>query len=111
MRRLVVGGLLLAVISAIAAPAAAHPQGVKDPFQPLVTEQQATATGTDANEQQTTQRTTETRAFQENGADALANTGAPVMPWLAAAYALLVCGAAAVAIAKINRAPIRVRSR
>lgn len=102
MRRFVIDSLLAALLMfLIAAPALAHP-GARDPFQPLVTEEQATTTET--GEEQTTQQTTETEAFQENGSDALANTGSDVTPWLAVAYGLLVCGGAAIALARINSA-------
>jgi len=96
--RLLCATLLLSLVTA--APSLAQ---LRDPFDPLVTEDTAAsggngttgATGDPSDPEATAPPAPET-------AEGLPTTGGDPTPWLTSAYVLLACGAAAVVLARLG---------
>ncbi len=92
-------GLIAATFMALlVVPAFAQ---ARDPFDPLVTQENAGTTTVDTTGDTTTD-TTQDPVFQENGSDGLPDTGSDPSAWLVAAYGLVVLGVAAIVLARIS---------
>lgn len=96
----VVLGVLVATV--FAAPAFA----LRDPFDPTIDLTPASSDTTGGGTTVVTNEeapTTEPQVItNENGSEALANTGAHTEPWVVLAYGLLAAGCAALALAKVR---------
>jgi len=89
-----------------AAPAMAQ----RDPFDPVIDPNAPTGTTTGTTTT-TTDGTNGSPVFQPtDGSDVLANTGSDMSPWLAIAYSLILLGAGALVIARMQQ-PLPVRRR
>lgn len=87
-----------------AAPAMAQ----RDPFDPVIDPNAPTGATTGTT---TTGGTNGSPVFQPtDGSDVLANTGSDMSPWLAIGYSLILLGAGALVIARMQQ-PLPVRRR
>lgn len=102
-----VGACTVGLLLVLSSPAAAHKTGLRDPFEPLISPEDATTT--DSTSTDTNSDTTDvgTAITVEDTDDGLPNTGSNVTDWFAIAYVLLAAGAGALTFGKVNRAPAR----
>ena len=106
MRKLMIASLLgLLLVVTTAAPAFA----IRDPFDPVISQAEATGgtatgdgTGATGDGTGTDGAAAGDDVVAGNSSEGLANTGADTEPWLVAAYALIAIGAGAVVLSKVN---------
>ncbi len=103
MRRWMVGVCTVGLLLVLSSPAAAHKTGLRDPFEPLISPEDATTTDTTTTDTTTTDPTDpETTVTVTDPDDGLPSTGSNPIDWLAISYVLVAAGAGALALAKVN---------
>lgn len=106
-----VGVCTVGLLLVLGSPAAAHKTGLRDPFEPLISPEDATTTDTTTTDTTTTDPTDPgtTVTVTDPEDDGLPTTGSSAIDWLAIAYVLVAAGAGTLGFAKVNRTTASIR--
>ncbi len=99
MKKLVALAAVLVALLATAPSAAAHPTGLRDPFEPLISPEDETATATSTATTEAPEVGTATTIDETD--QGLPTTGSDPSSWLAVAYFMIAAGAGALAFARL----------